>query len=481
MYTFHRPSEVKYLEKSVNKMNASMARNHYHKDKSKAEKNREDGSKAEEDREGDSASTCIHERVSLFVLNECADCFCKLDVHRLQSERIHVEIMRKRDAKRLLLPRKNQFHGVRVDWLLAFTFDHQCWDWPTHRVVRDIIVPNTMTARVAYVELDFMQSNASSGAKSDANSDVKTAPPTIFVSHCWENNFGDVVAACCFGASPDRVVFLDLFSLHQWPGSALDLESMPSIVQQCAAVIVSFSPCISLQHGTPPDTFLATRHGAAERARIPICRTWCVSEMMEGMKANIPIILKCGQVQMEKGVDDGASARSTSASMSAVQKEVEEKCGGGVGVRNPLNAVFYDTECGQAVLSGCRDLLNVQRWCECTGEHDQKREMRRILDNANAEARRTMQRQSASSRAAAEEEHKRAANDLEMVASWDADQLKHDLAKYNLKISGKLSILRSRAVERRRNGRVLERWVHAPLRAMLSDGLVAWRHCREHE
>ena len=130
--------------------------------------------------------------MSLFCLNECADCRRKLDLHRLKQERRHVEIMRTRDAKRLLLPRKEQFQGVRVEWLIAFTCDHDCWLWPTWRVVRDIIVPNTMTTRVAYVELDFMQS------------DAKTVP-TIFVSHCWENNFGDVVAACCVGAPPDRV------------------------------------------------------------------------------------------------------------------------------------------------------------------------------------------------------------------------------------------------------------------------------------
>ena len=252
MYTFHRPPGVNYLEESVNAMKASMARNRYDKNSSSRsnydlDQNEKDESKAEQ------TSTCKHERVSLFVLNECANCFCKLSLLRLKQERRHVEIMRTRDAKRLLLPRKEQFQGVRVEWLIAFTCDHDCWLWPTWRVVRDIIVPNTMTTRVAYVELDFMQS------------DAKTVP-TIFVSHCWENNFGDVVAACCVGAPPDRVVFLDLFSLHQWPGSGLDLESMNSIIQQCAAVIVSFSPCVSLQRGeAPPETFLATRHGAAER------------------------------------------------------------------------------------------------------------------------------------------------------------------------------------------------------------------------
>ena len=87
---------------------------------------------------------------------------------------------------------------------------------------------------------------------------------------------------------------------------------------------------------------------------------------------------------------------------------------------------------------------------------------------------------SSHSAAAAEEERKCAA-DLEMVAGWNVDQLKQYLDEFNRKISGKLSILRSRVVETRKNGRLLEKYCNTPLRARLDDAIVAWRHRREHE
>ena len=77
-----------------------------------------------EEGEGNDGASCGHKRVNMFVLNECADCCCKLDLHRLKQERRHVESMRKKDERRRRLPLPKQFHGVRVDWLLAFAFDH---------------------------------------------------------------------------------------------------------------------------------------------------------------------------------------------------------------------------------------------------------------------------------------------------------------------------------------------------------------------
>ena len=43
--------------------------------------------------------------------------------------------------------------GVRVDWLLAFTFAHDCWSWPTWRVVCDVVRPATAARRCRYAEL----------------------------------------------------------------------------------------------------------------------------------------------------------------------------------------------------------------------------------------------------------------------------------------------------------------------------------------
>ena len=91
--------------------------------------------------------------------------------------------------------------GVRVAWLLAFTFAHNCWDLPTWRVQRDIIKPATAArGRRRYAELDEVAPH--------------TGPATVFMSHCWGAAWGGLVMAACAGARCDRVVWIDLFAVR---------------------------------------------------------------------------------------------------------------------------------------------------------------------------------------------------------------------------------------------------------------------------
>ena len=91
--------------------------------------------------------------------------------------------------------------GVRVAWLLAFTFAHNCWDLPTWRVQRDIIKPATAArGRRRYAELDEVAPH--------------TGPATVFMSHCWGAAWGGLVMAACAGARRDRVVWIDLFAVR---------------------------------------------------------------------------------------------------------------------------------------------------------------------------------------------------------------------------------------------------------------------------
>ena len=91
--------------------------------------------------------------------------------------------------------------GVRVAWLLAFTFAHNCWDWPTWRVQRDIIKPATAArGRRRYAELDEVAPH--------------TGPATVFMSHCWGAAWGGLVMAACAGARHDRVVWIDVFAVR---------------------------------------------------------------------------------------------------------------------------------------------------------------------------------------------------------------------------------------------------------------------------
>ena len=63
--------------------------------------------------------------------------------------------------------------GVDIRWLEQFTNMHQCWAWPTWRVVANIIKPATAHSRVRYIHLPGVSTAARIG-KVD-----------IFLSHAW--------------------------------------------------------------------------------------------------------------------------------------------------------------------------------------------------------------------------------------------------------------------------------------------------------
>ena len=89
--------------------------------------------------------------------------------------------------------------GVTVAWLLAFTFDHDCWEKPTWWVTRHIIREATREKRCRYMDLPEMKEYA--------------CKATVFASHCWGSKFGDIVLALCHGARADSTVWLDLFAV----------------------------------------------------------------------------------------------------------------------------------------------------------------------------------------------------------------------------------------------------------------------------
>ena len=55
--------------------------------------------------------------------------------------------------------------GVTVEWLAEWTSEKQCWDWPTWRVQRDIVRPETKrSGRCRYVDLPAVRGSGAVGA-----------------------------------------------------------------------------------------------------------------------------------------------------------------------------------------------------------------------------------------------------------------------------------------------------------------------------
>ena len=156
---------------------------------------------------------CLHWRCSAWNLGKCSDCRGPFSQKRLDDEiSMSQKLLEDDRQKALNIPHNRRIHslGIRVEALIAFAYAHDCWDWTTRRVVRDIIVPATRETRCRFGELPEMSNHFGKA--------------TVFASHCWGARFGDLVGAACHGARKDRIVWIDIFAVRQWPGNREDLD-----------------------------------------------------------------------------------------------------------------------------------------------------------------------------------------------------------------------------------------------------------------
>jgi hypothetical protein len=92
--------------------------------------------------------------------------------------------------------------GVRVDFLLWMTVELQLWGWTTRDVVECLVKPATENFnRCRFSSLSFMQ--------------PFVGPATVFMSHVWDGQWVDLVAAACAGARTDRFVWIDVFAVRR--------------------------------------------------------------------------------------------------------------------------------------------------------------------------------------------------------------------------------------------------------------------------
>lgn len=192
----------------------------------------------------------------------------KIGVERLREESKFRTAAQKEDQARTASQAST---GVPIDFVVAFTFAHNCWDWPTRDVVRDIIKPATAETRCRYTDL-LKRSEA-----------YAPGPATVFCSHAWSATWGDIVAAISCGAHRDRMVWLDVFSVRQWPGNDADLDCFPTVIEQCKALILCNSPV--------PDINNPTEEG---QRSITTRRVWCLAEIGAALKSNIPLFARVG-------------------------------------------------------------------------------------------------------------------------------------------------------------------------------------------
>ena len=230
---------------------------------------------------------CKHWRVETWKYDQCADCKKDLGPERLQQETDAAQQVRLEDQIRSLEEQAQYSHerGVSVRWLLTFTCDHDCWLWPTWKVVRDIIIPPTRETRCRYTDLPFMRSFRGRAK--------------IFLSHCWGSTWGDLVGAACHGADPDRFVWIDIFAVRQWGGNDADLD-FRGVIQRCNAVIVAVARVEELTSflstREEQDAFLASDAGEAAKKNMAFFRLWCIVELAAAIELGKPVVIQGGVV-----------------------------------------------------------------------------------------------------------------------------------------------------------------------------------------
>lgn len=187
--------------------------------------------------------------------------------------------------------------GVTVRHLHEFTATHQCWEWPTWRVVRDIIRPATTHRRSRYIEVVTPR---------------ECGPPHLFVSHSWAAKWGAMVGAAGYGSlDGNRRVWVDAFAVRQWPGSPDDLN-FRAVITRCNALVVVLSHEAVEETNlnslgvltTRADISIAGLFEPQTREKIPFARSWCLAELGIAHLARCPVLVVAG----ESLADDAGTA-----------------------------------------------------------------------------------------------------------------------------------------------------------------------------
>eukprot|EP01035_Chromulina_nebulosa_P069265 gene69265-biopygen8006 len=123
-------------------------------------------------------------------------------------------------------------------------------------------------------------------------------PAATFISHCNKGFFGDLVAGLCDGgADLTRRVWVDIFTVRQWPSSKSDLH-FEVVIRQCSALMV-VCPFIQEVKEMNNEDVIGRRFPAAAKARVPFLRIWCLYEIFHAAKEGKPILMKCGSCRLE--------------------------------------------------------------------------------------------------------------------------------------------------------------------------------------
>jgi len=245
--------------------------------------------------------------------------------------------------------------GVTIEYLLEFTREHNCWHFPTWKVVTDIIKPATRARRQRFAELDAVQATGAVG-RADT-----------FASHCWGALWGLLVASLADQADVRRRVWVDVFAVRQWAGNEAD-HAYDAVVPYCTsfAICCQASPTKQIQGvnclaSLSNSEMLARRIDLVPeriRTQIAFLRAWSLLEIMRAVEAeardkHFAVVMKVGNVAASKDSSGGYAFQSNSDMTKALQNLIDVRQ---AEARDPADAVRILAAAAES--EGSFELLN---------------------------------------------------------------------------------------------------------------------------
>eukprot|EP01036_Dinobryon_divergens_P025955 gene25955-34555_t len=220
----------------------------------------------------------------------CSGCSPPQEITDREQIKSEQEIRQKLGDEDPSMPEHSVERGVTIAFLVALCKTFNLYNVTTGDVLRDFIIPLTSRSRCRFVELEAMRTAGVVGRA------------VTFISHCNKAFFGALVAGLCDGgADLNRRVWVDIFTVRQWPSSKSDLH-FEVVIRQCPAFMVVCPSIDEVREMSGEDIF-SRRFPAAAKARVPFFRIWCLYEIFYAAIEGKPIVMKGGSYRLEEGPD----------------------------------------------------------------------------------------------------------------------------------------------------------------------------------
>jgi hypothetical protein len=157
--------------------------------------------------------------------------------------------------------------ALRIDFLVALTFALNLWKWKTKEVVIYFIKPITEELRCRFADHPFA---CKYKGKADA-----------LMSHAWDNEWGELIAAAAQGAPMNRFVWICAVANRQWPGNKADID-FETMVERTNAIVVA-NPVVEGRISSKLEDYQVIYIRDELKLvvkRFTLSRIWCIGKLL---------------------------------------------------------------------------------------------------------------------------------------------------------------------------------------------------------